>query len=80
MSGLTNEDLSEQVLGLLFSLCVAALFIVWVINTPLIIRFGITGVNVMIIVFWVVRSIRKKSKLQRVRANQIKDHVTINKH
>ena len=80
MSGLTNEDLGGQILGLLFSLCIAALFIVWVINTPPIIRFGITGVNVIIIVFWVVSSIHKKSKLRKVRANQIKDHVTINKH
>jgi len=79
MSGMTNEDLGGQILGLLFSLCIVALFIVWVINTPAVFRFGITGINVIIVVFWVVNSIRKKSRLQKVRAGQIKHHVTINK-
>jgi len=76
---MTNDDLSGQILGLLFSLCTVALFIVWVINTPTLIRYGITGVNVIIIAFWVVSSIRKKSKLRKSRANQVKDHVTSNK-
>lgn len=79
MSGITSEDLGGQILGLLFSLCIVALFIVWVINTPPVIRFGITGINVIIVVFWVVSSIRKKSRLQKVRAGQIKHHITINK-
>ena len=79
MSGLSNEDLGGQILGLLFSLCIAALFIVWVFNTPPIIRFGITGVNVIIIVFWVVSSIHKKYKLRKVRANQIKKYTSLKK-
>jgi len=79
MSGLTDEDLGGQIPGLLFSLCIVALFIVWVINTPSIVRFGITGLNAIIIAFWVVRSVRKKSKLQKVRASQIKDHASPDK-
>jgi len=79
MSGLTDEDLGGQILGLLFSLCIVALFIVWVINTPPIVRFGITGINVILVVIWAARSIRRKSMLQKVRALQIKEHASPDK-
>lgn len=75
MSDMT-EDLSGQIFGLLVSLCVVALFIVWVINTPPLVPYGVTGLNVIIIASWAVSSIRKKSRLNKIRANQVNNHVT----
>ena len=70
------EDLGGQIFGLLVSLCVVALFIVWVINTPPLVRYGVTGLNVIIISCWVVSSMRNKSRLKKLRANQVNNHVT----
>jgi hypothetical protein len=50
-----------------------------VINTPPIVRFGITGVNVILVAIWAARSIRRKSMLQKVRTLQIKEHASPDK-
>jgi len=47
-----NDELSEQIPGLLFSLHTVTLFIVWVINTPPLIRYGITGINIIFLAIW----------------------------
>ncbi len=71
---MSDEDISGQAAGFLFSLCVVALFIVWSINTPPLIRYGVTGVIVLIPVCWIGYALWKKSRIKGIRHRHIKNH------
>ncbi len=68
------SELSEQLIGTLISLCAFALFLVWAISAPPIIRYGVTGLIVFLLVFWVVSATHKQSKLRKIRDQDIRDH------
>ncbi len=71
---MSDEDISGQAAGFLFSLCVVVLFIVWSINTPPIIRYGVSAVIVLIPVCWIGYAMWGKTRIRRIRNQQIKNH------
>ena len=75
MSGHRRKELRERTLGLLLSLCVIALFIVWVIQTSAIIRYGVTIVVAVLIIYLPLSSMYKTARLKKIRAEQLQKHL-----
>ena len=74
MSGHRRKELRERTLCLLLSLCVITLFIVWVIQTPTIIRYGVTIVVAVLIIYLPLSSMYKTARLKKIRAEQLQKH------
>ena len=74
MSGQSKKELRDRTLGLLLSLCIIALFIVWVIQTSAIIRYGITIVVAVLIIYLPLSSMYKTARLKKIRAVQLQKH------
>ena len=79
MSDHSRKELRERTLGLLLSLCVIALFIVWVIQTSAIIRYGVTIAVALLLVYLPLSNAVKARHLKRTRAGQLQEHLKCNK-
>lgn len=74
MSGQSRKELRDRTLGLLLSLCAIALFIVWVIQTSAIIRYGVTLAVAVLIIYLTLSSMVKTARLKKIRAEQLQKH------
>jgi len=75
-----TKELKERTLGLLLSLCVMALFIVWIVQTPPFIRYGVTLFIIVLIIFLPLSRIHKAARLKKIRAGQLEQHIQQKEH
>ena len=68
--------LNERITGMLAALTVSALAIVWVLEMPASMRYGVTAVVALLAVAIVVAFFRGKSKLAALRQQQIDEHAS----
>ncbi len=67
---LTENTMSERTLGYLLSVFIVVLGIIWAIDAPAIIQYGVTAVSVITIGFVTYRSLRSKARLEELRKRQ----------
>lgn len=80
MTDRNRKELRNRALGLLLSLYAMALFIVWVIRTPAIIRYGITVTVAVLIIYLPLSNMYKTARLKKIRAEQLQKHQNHQNH
>lgn len=74
----SRKELRERTLGLLLSLCIIALFIVWVIQTPVTIRYGVTIAVALLIAYLPSSNVCRACRLKIIRNRHVQEHVKKN--
>lgn len=67
-------ELREQMQGMLISLSIFVLTLVWAIDTATPIRYGVSGAILSLILVRLSFSISRRKKLNAMRAQQLKKH------
>ena len=69
-----RQDLGNQLLGLVLALGLYLLFIVWMADTPALLRYGVTGALVGLIVIMMVGPARRRSRTEKHRRQQLESY------
>jgi len=77
MMGNAQTEFNSQIQGLMISLSVVSLFIVWSLNTPGWLRYGVTGFILLLTIFSLLNAVRKSIHLNKCRRGQAKDRCQV---
>ena len=75
----TAGALRERASGLVLTLCAFALVTVWLIDTPLTVRFSVTVAITLVCASWFTLALRRRARLGALRESQLMAHRAVQK-